>query len=225
MVRKHVGTEILASDSSTSGELESGPPLGIEQNFVFQPVRNVLLSHLPALLRREGPKFLCETGLAPCDVNRPTQGSNVRFIHRHVLYTRKIVTVNKKPGLTSNKGPCIVLDMQQRARKTPESVSKKTKKKRQAEIEVGPDGLTLAQRVLRLMSERGVGQTELARMCSQYYSAFVPTQDDKVKQQHIFNIIQGQASAWALPLIAAVFDVSDMWLQFGIGPKERGQRH
>lgn len=221
MVGKHVGTEILAGDSAIGGELESGPPLSIEQDLVFQPTPNMGLAHIPALLRREGPKFLCEAGLAPCDINRPTKGSNVRFIHRHIILNRILVNVNKKEGFSADKGPCTVLNMQTRIRKPVEAVQKKTKKKRQPEAEVGPDGLTLAQRVLRLMGERGIGQTELARMCSQYYSAFVPGADDKVKQQHIFNILQGQASAWALPLIAAVFDVNDMWLQFGIGPKER----
>lgn len=86
---------------------------------------------------------------------------------------------------------------------------------------MGPDGLTMAQRVIQLMEEQDVGQSDLARMCSRYLSSFVPGADDRVKQQHIFNIIQGQESSWVLPLIAAVFDVSDMWLQFGIGNRKR----
>jgi hypothetical protein len=94
-------------------------------------------------------------------------------------------------------------------------------RKRSPEGLVGPDGLTLGQRVIRLMEENDVGQSELARMCSRYYSSFVPGKEDAVKQQHIFNIINGQESSWVTPLIAASFDVSDMWLQFGIGNKER----
>lgn len=97
----------------------------------------------------------------------------------------------------------------------------RARKKRVPEQDIGPDGRTLSQRVIMLMTDRGIGQTELARLCSDYYATFVPGEDDKVKQQHIFNLIRGQSSAWALPLIAAVFDVSDLWLQFGIGKKER----
>lgn len=108
------------------------------------------------------------------------------------------------------------------AKKKPHPPPAKTaKRKRATEPEVGPDGHTLAQRLILLMSERHVGQSELARMCSTYYATLVPSADpDRVKQQHIFNIIQGQETSWALPLIAAVCDVSLMWLQYGIGPKQ-----
>lgn len=114
-----------------------------------------------------------------------------------------------------------MLHMPQQKKRPPPPVARKPKGRRIPEPEVGPDGRTLAQRVILLMSERNIGQTELARMCSEYYGAFLPDTEDKIKQQHIFNIIQGQASSSALPLMAAVFDVSDLWLQFGIGPRER----
>jgi hypothetical protein len=71
------------------------------------------------------------------------------------------------------------------------------------------------------MTEKDVGQTELARMCSDYYRTFVSGADDVVEQQHIFNIVKGQDSAWCMPLIAAVFDVRELWLQIGIGTRER----
>lgn len=77
------------------------------------------------------------------------------------------------------------------------------------------------------MVGNNVGQTQLARMCSEFYATFVPHDHEKVKQQHIFNLLQGQSNAWYLPLIAAVFDVSDLWLQLGIGPRDRyaAQKH
>jgi hypothetical protein len=149
-------------------------------------------------------------------------GRNVLSLrHARESSTRILVHANKESGLAAVPEPCTVLTMPNTKRKPVPLPAAQPKKKRAAEQEPGPDGLTLAQRLIRLMNEREVSQTELARMCSQYYSAFVSGADDKVKQQHIFNIIQGQASSWALPLIAAVFEVNEMWLQFGIGAKER----
>lgn len=102
----------------------------------------------------------------------------------------------------------------------------RAKRKKSAEPSAGPDGLTMSQRLFRLMAERDIGQTDLARLCSQYYTAFVPdAEPDVVKQQHIFNIIQGQSSSWVIPLIAAVLEVNELWLQLGIGPKERRPRN
>jgi len=87
---------------------------------------------------------------------------------------------------------------------------------------VGPDGLTFGQRLQKLMNDKDVGQTALARMCSDYYRALVPgAPDDVVQQQHIFNIVKGQDSAWCMPLIATVLDVRDLWLQVGVGPRDR----
>jgi hypothetical protein len=104
-------------------------------------------------------------------------------------------------------------------RKEPKPTLPKRRPKR--DPVVGPDGFTFAQRVQKLMTEKDVGQTELARMCSDYYRTFVSGAEDVVEQQHIFNIVKGQDSAWCMPLIAAVFDVRDLWLQIGIGPRER----
>lgn len=147
----------------------------------------------------------------------------MRFLHEYGRYTRNLVGVNKNARLTGNNGPCTVLDMT--ATKRRRLADKPLTKPRKAtEPDIGPDGLTVGQRVSRLMIERDVGQTELARMCSELYAAFVPSVEGKVKQQHIFNLLKkDQSSAWCLALIASVFDVHDLWLQYGIGRKERKQ--
>lgn len=119
----------------------------------------------------------------------------------------------------------MLLTMSTPKRKPVTAPSKQPKRKRTPEPEVGPDGRTFAQRVVLLMEERGIGQTQLARMCSEYYATFMPTVEDKVKQQHIFNVMQGQSSTQALPLMAAVFDVNEMWLQYGIGKRERALKN
>jgi hypothetical protein len=91
-------------------------------------------------------------------------------------------------------------------------------------LDVGPDGLTFPQRLYAVMTEHGIGQTELARRCSEYYATFVPAAEERVKQQHVFNALGGQSSSEFLPLMAAVLDVNELWLQFGIGKRERGAR-
>lgn len=115
----------------------------------------------------------------------------------------------------------MLLSMSTPKRKPAAALPKSPKRKATPDPEIGPDGRTLAQRVILLMEERGIGQTQLARMCSEYYATFNPGVEDKVKQQHIFNVLQGQSSTQALPLLAAVFDVNEMWLQYGIGKRER----
>lgn len=223
---ENIGTKIPASNSRVGSKLEGGPPDGINERPALQPVRNCLLadgSHLSVRRRIELevlPKLRCKNDLASGDLDSALERSNVVFLgHGDRKYTRNLVAVNKSLCLTPHKKTCTVLDMATHKKvRTPEKV---VRRKPKAVPEVGPDGQTLAQRLTRLMVERDVGQTELARMCSEFYATFVPGPEDKVKQQHIFNLLQGQANAWCLPLVAHVFDVNDLWLQFGIGNKER----
>lgn len=227
ITREHVWTEVTPSDGISSSELDSRPPISSDENVVRQPVRNELLARsvtteLPHL---GGEAGLGAAGSLDSSYKSADMGGdfsvvgNVVSLHA-VHATRKLVVVNKESRFTDNKGPCTVISMATTKRKTAVAVKPQPRKRSSGPL-IGPDGLTMSQRVVRLMSERNVGQSELARTCSQYYAAFVPTEEEPVKQQHIFNIIQGQESSWVLPLIAAVFDVNDMWLQFGIGQRDR----
>lgn len=224
MHRENVGPEVRSSDEAVSSEFDCGPPLGIHQGATSQQVRDALLgdagvgpSVAEVLPHAGGKSFL---GAAISD--RATERSNVRFLHDPQRFTRNLVDVNNNACSPGHKDACKVLVMPQVKRKTQQTApAKGAKKARVKQLDVGPDGLTLPQRLHRLMAERGIGQTALAKMCSEYYSAFVPGVEDKVKQQHIFNLLSGQANAWCLPLVAAVLDVNDLWLQFGIGKRER----
>lgn len=234
-----IGPKVLPHDATLRRPLECRPPNSIEQRSTLQPIRDGLLTDRgPSLRRRVVDEVLPQLGrqcsLPPSDLDgsaqcgdvvavgdRVARGDNVVVLHGPETYTRKLVAVNNDACFTPNKDSCNVLNMPTTKRKPTPQQPKADKRKRPPEQDIGPDGRTLAQRTIALMAERNVGQTELARMCSTFYSTFVPTAEDKVKQQHIFNIVQGQASSWALPLIAAVFDVNDLWLQFGIGAKER----
>lgn len=223
---KNVGAQMSAGDSVVSGELKGGPPDRVEQRSALQPIRDGLLADSGPrtrrrVIRKKLPKLARKGILATADIDCPLQGDNVVFLHGTAQYTRKLVTVNKEPCLTSDKDSCMLLDMPTTKRKAAPVLPKPTKRRRTPDPEVGPDGRTFAQRVILLMEERGIGQTQLARLCSEYYATFNPGVEDKVKQQHIFNVMQGQSSTQALPLMAAVFDVNEMWLQYGIGKRER----
>jgi hypothetical protein len=214
---ENIRTEIIASDDTIGGGLDSAPPLSTNQGLVGDPVRNELLACSSAsVLAHPRGKVRLRSGRR----DSALKSGNVVFLHSPDV-TRKRVGVNKSGCFSLKSESCNVLQMPTTKRKAIPETGKAPARKRVNESLVGPDGLTLGQRVIRLMEDQGVGQSELARMCSRYYAAFVPGKEDAVKQQHIFNIIQGQESSWVTPLIAAVFDVSDMWVQFGIGNKER----
>ncbi|HEY4357977.1 MAG TPA: hypothetical protein VGN16_19680 [Acidobacteriaceae bacterium] len=229
VTRKNIRTQIAASNRRISSELEGGPPNGINECATLQPVRDRLLANgrnLSVGSRVESevlPELRRESDLVSGDLDGAFKRNNVVSLgHGQGKYTRKLVAVNKLSCLTPNKETCTVLTMPQVKRKPVPAPVKAGKTKRRTDPDVGPDGFTLAQRLHKLMTEMNVGQADLARMCWEYYATFHPGSDEpRVKQQHIFNILQGQESSWVLPLIAYVFDVNDMWLQFGIGQRDR----
>lgn len=218
--REHIRSQLVSSHSEVSGALDERPPLSIQKSLVVDPVRNRLLAD-------SGPtsstNASCEAGLAPGVLDGALQRGNVRFLHEHRAYTRQIVNVNKAVCFSEHQEVCKVLHMNTAQKKAVPPALRKPQRKRKEKPQpvVGPDGLTLSRHVRLLMTERGIGQTELARMCSEYYATFVPGAEDVVKQQHIFNLLAGQSSVDYLPLLAAVFDVNEMWLQFGIGKRDR----
>jgi hypothetical protein len=225
MVLKDIRPEVLSRDSSTSSPFDRGPILRVEQGLALQPERDGLLldSPEPKLADLGGERLL---GTAS-NRDGPLESGNVVFLrgflhHKDDNTTRNLVDVNKRSCFTDTRETCTVLNMPHANKKpmTP-PLLRQAKRKRKPEPQVGPDGYTLAQRVAQLLVQKGIGQTDLARMCSQYYAALVPgAEPDMVKQQHIFNILQGQDTAWAVPLIAEVCEVSLMWLQYGIGKRE-----
>lgn len=220
-IYENVGTQLKASDLIVGSALNRGPPIRVEQDFINYPVRNGLLRDS---LLTKGAHSFSQGALTACDLDSPLQGANVVLLHGKVKYTRNLVVVNKNRCFSLDKDACTVLEMSTNKRNlvaVPTPKTRKAKAKPARAVELGPDGKTFGQRVTLLMTDANVGQTGLARMCSEYYATFVPAIQDKVKQQHIFNIIHGQESSSLAPLIAAVFEVSDIWLALGIGHKER----
>lgn len=218
---KNIRTEIAASDAVISRELNSRPPVGVDQDFVGQPVRDQLLLD-GGTWSAELPESGGELGLASHFRDCSFQGGNVVFLHRWSrLYTRNLVHVNKSACFTADKGSCTVLIMPTAKKKPHKTSLQREATKRKAEPMVGPDGFTMGQRVLQLMDEQdNMSQTELAKACSRLLDTFIPGEPDRVKQQHIFNIVQlGQDSSWVVALIAKVFEVDATWLQFGFGKR------
>lgn len=229
ITRENVRTEVTSSDEVVRSGFDSRPPLCVNQGFTVEPVRDQLLASCVAA---EGPHALSKLSLAAGRLDGSHESDhvggnfgvvdNVVFLHKAGRYTRNLVAVNKESCFPGHKEICTVLTMAQPKKKPVQAQETKAPRKRAQEPEVGPDGLTMAQRLFREMTERDLGQQKLAEMCSQYYSAMNPKgPEDKVKQQHIFNILRGQESSFAIPLICAVLDLREMWLQFGIGAKER----
>lgn len=221
---KNVWTQIDSGAVVGESFLKERPPLGIEQNGVIDPVGNGLLTDrgVPSV-----SKASSNSSLAPGDFDKTKErgnlGGNVSFIHEHRKYTRILVAVNKDDCLTVDKRPCNVVRMPNTKRKAAVA-PKETRPKRIKSLEVGPDGRTFPQRLGATLAERGIGQTEFARRCSDLYASFFPdVQEDKVKQQHVFNALGTQSTSEFLPLMAIVLDVNELWLQYGVGPKIRGK--
>lgn len=218
---EHIGTQINSADGVVSGGFDQGPPISFEQRLVRQPIRDSLLSD-GGMARR--PQSLRKSSLTTAG-NRDSalKRSNVRFIHEHARYTRFLVDVNKDGCFSADKETCTVLTMPTPKKKA--QLRPAPKREKRSKLAIGPDGLTFPQRLQKLMDEHGIGQTALAKRCSEYLAIYYPGEEDKIKQQHIFNILGGQASSEALPIIAQVLDVSDIWLQYGIGSRERPTKH
>lgn len=213
---KDVRTQILPSNLVPGNCFNSRPPFGVEQDLVGQPVGNGLLANGRSI--EVVTDAFGEGRLASGNRDRAFESGNVVSLHAPSV-TRILVGVNKEDCFSEDKEACIVLNMttpRQRERQ-----AKQPKAPSRPRPEVGPDGLTMPQRLERLMTDRGVGQTDLARMCSQFFASYYPAMDGAVQQQHIFNLLHKQSDSWVSPLIAHVFDVNALWLQFGIGPKER----
>lgn len=221
---ENIRAQMHSGDLVRESFLEQRPPLRFKQGLVGDPVRNSLLAdgRVPSFSESS-----CSSSLAAGDLDGAQQRDDVnrkvRFIHEHRKYTRILVSVNKDDCLTPDKTPCNVVCMSTTKRKTQPAAAPKPRPKRVKQLDKGPDGKTFPQRLSATMADQGIGQTALAKRCSELYSSFYPAgPDDKVKQQHVFNALGGQSTSEYLPLMAVVLDVNDLWLQFGVGPKVRG---
>lgn len=214
---EHVRPQMTTRHLVVGDRLECGPVVGVEENLVQQPVRDVLLSDRPvhglAEKLREGVLT------APSEFNGALKSDNVRFIHDHALYTNQFVRVNELVCVTSHKQACIVLPMRATQRK---SALKPTKNKRVALP--GPDGKTLAQRVSEAMAyesgRRSAQYTQKDLVADVNRMAQVDNESAPVLSQAMASaIMRGKVTRSAFTLyIAKACHVDAVWLAHGSGP-------
>jgi hypothetical protein len=219
---KHVGTEIASSDGVVSGELDSRPPFGVEQNAVVQPVGNVLLADLATT---ELPHSLRQGGLgASSDLDRSLEGLNVLLLHRHPKYTNRLV--NTTPFvLHEHKEACTVLPMSSKnLTKTAARREKKVARPGAAPRKAlaGQDGQTLGQRLKQAMAHetgrRHVAYRQVDLLEDVNKLAGRTAENPVMTQQMLSAIMRNTVSRSTLTsLLAAACHVNPLWLSDGIG--------
>lgn len=219
---ENIRPQILTPDFFAGDVFDSWPPLGVEQDFVRDPIGNGLLADGGAV--QEIGDALCKGGLIPgnfdCTLKSGDMGSNVRFIHDRREYTNQFVKVNNPVCVTHYKEPCIVLKMPATKRKQAVKTAAQPKKRRKAIP--GPDGKTLGQRVAEAMAhESGRRHAEYRQVdlvSDVNKLANIPEDQQGKTQQSISAIQVGTVSrSWLTPFIAKACHVDALWLANGAG--------
>jgi hypothetical protein len=215
---ENIRTQVQARDLLVGGMFDSGPPLGVQQNLLGEPIRNGLLTDCRLVSVRppqEGADATSQLGLAGGDLDRSLQGNNVRFLHAYRIYKSTCDYVNKFSCVTSHKAPCILPFMPRKSAQPaiPE----------RSPLHVGHDGRTAAERFREAYEEwkERTGGTQSA-LASQANRIMGLSDDDGVQQQEISQFLKGDsdlARSHRLIAIAEIIDVRPTWLAFGEGDK------
>ena len=210
-----IGSKVRASDLVVRDQLEIRPPFGIEESFVYQPIRNVLLANggVAGFAHTLG-----QGGLRPtCDFDRSLESGNVRFIHRHPKYTNGFVVVNNRVCVTGNKDACTVAYMTPKTKVASATVPDPSRRI----AKPGPDGYTLGQRVAMAMAyatgRRGGTEYSEADLLRDVNRLAVP--GTQLLSQQSLNAIRGNKVSRSsfTHLIAKACGVNSDWLAYGIG--------
>lgn len=220
-----VRPEISAGDFPIRDVLNRRPPLGLQEDFVLQPVGNGLLLEGGAV--EKFSDSLGEQGLTPRDLDSTTQSGDVRLvsgkvrgIHTSRLYKCTCDSVNKYTGVTGNKVTCKVLYMPVPKRKSLPGRAKEARKPKKP-FPVGPDGKTANQRLRDCLTQHQTVRTErdLVQACNQL-AGRAEGEPDYVKQQAINNFLRdvdSLAGSQHVAVIAEALGIRAFWLQTGIG--------
>lgn len=233
-----IRTELLPRDLTAGNVLDSGPPLGIQQDLVGDPVGNGLLFETRP--PKEGSDLIGQLGLATNNLDCLSERTNVRFLHDHASYKPACIHVNKHARVTSNKAACIVIDMQTRTQKKPKSSTSEQRKQRPTTVserkkvrkpfQLGKDNRTANERyriALKAWKEdRGTEKTLVARI--NLIAQHVPTPSDKdFCSQQTLNTYKNDVTDFFtsryLVAIAEAMDVRPLWLYQGIGEMRDGR--
>lgn len=226
---ENIRPKVHSRDFTVSDMLDRRPPLSLQADLSFDPIRNSLLANTGTLEKLGDP--LSQPRLTAGDGNGAFQCDDVRrigfgvsklsFLHDHPLYKSTCDYVNKSTCMTTDKATCKVLYMSVPKRKSVQPKLKEQKKP----FPVGPDGRTANQRLRQLMDAHPTIRRErdLCRACNELLEM---TEDDPdfVRQQSINRILKDQDSLGRSKLVAVIAEamgVRAFWLQTGRGH----QRH
>jgi hypothetical protein len=219
LLAEDIWSQMLAGDFASRYVFDRGPPLGLQQNFAGEPVRNGLLFE-GRTIEESGDAFSKSRLGTAAGFNGSTQGGNVvRFIHKHPLYKHTCDSVNKHTCLTGNKRACEVLYMPN-ARKKPVDAPAPVRKKKP--FPVGPDGKTANKRLEEALERHPVfkgDESALRRECNRIAQG-AAGEKEFLSQQQLNNFLLSkdnlQKSSF-LTIIADGLGVRAFWLQTGIG--------
>jgi hypothetical protein len=230
VTRENIGTEIAASDATTSDELNSGPPLSPNKDALAQPVRNSLLAYADAFVfrRRVVPEELSKPVgklvLPAGNLDSSLKRDNVVSLHKHAKYTNRFVRSTIAFVGPPNKEACTVLDMVRPEKKKPAAPHIRPARKRRERREAvpGADGRTLGERLQLAMaheSGRRGGRYRPADLLTEVNRiANRPDDNPILSQQLLSAILTNKVTRTSVtPFLAAACHVNGVWLGEGIG--------
>lgn len=221
VARENIGTEIPSRDARIGRLLDEGPPVGLQQNLVSEPVRDGLLcdARMSDLAHLGRERFLAPAA----NLDGPLQSSNVTLLHGHPKYTNGFVNATTPFVRQNHKGACNVLDMPQSksaALRRPVRPAKPLKEKRQALP--GPDGKTLGHRVSEAMAYKagrlGREYRPVDLLTDINKLSHAPVAEPILTQQMLSAILKNKVTQTSkTPFIAMACGVNAVWMSHGIG--------
>lgn len=220
VMRKHIRTEIPASDGEIGNLLDERPPVGVEQHGLFQPVAdNLLARSRPAGLPQPSGK---SRGVSSGERDGAPQSGNVSFLHAHAKYTNRFVYATNRVVGQPHKEVCTVLGMTAVRNRTPvRRPIKPPKPRRQKRVALpGPDGKRLGDRVREAMAYKTgrIGEQYRPADLLRDINRLAPSGEIILSQQMLSAILRNIVNQTSkTPAIAQACGVSATWMAHGIG--------
>lgn len=213
---KNVGPQMAARNFLIGEGLEGRPVVGVQQDFVLEPVGDVLLADGP--VHDFGEPFSKSCLATASNVDSAAKRSNVRFLHGHPLYTNRFVRVNEPVCVTAHKEVCTVLPMPATQRKPAPTPARSNRR----QAIPGPDGKTLGQRVNEAMAHeagrRGAAYEQKDLIADVNQLVRVEGEEALLSQAMASAIMRGKVTRSTFtPFIAKACHVDVVWLARGVG--------
>jgi|SRR5581483_1445448 len=217
-----IGSQIQARNLLSGDVLDRGPPLGIQEHFVTQPIGDRRL--LDSRSIEENGNTAGQLNLATRNLYSTTKGSNVVWLHAR-QYKAANDYVKKAPYMISYEAPYILDVMAKR------KASAEARLRRAKELTVWPDGRTANQRFEEAFTEwrqqvpsgaKLKTETDLSRACN-VIAGFPADQDPPYLSQPMINqLLSGEVDASRsqfLDVAAEVMGFRSIWIRTGAGER------